>query len=148
MIRRSIALWSVLHLSAGLLWTEPLWAENSEPSLRDLGEGYFKQFCASCHGNSAKGDGPVAPTLQKSPSDLTKISARRNGRFPVVEIKEFIDGRSMPPAHGTREMPVWGRTFSESVGGGTLGEEVVRGYLIGLTEYLKHIQSDPITSSE
>jgi hypothetical protein len=37
-------------------------------------------------------------------------------------------------------MPVWGERFGEQVGGGSLGEEVVRGNLLILVNYLQSIQ--------
>jgi len=51
-----------------------------------------------------------------------------------------IDGRIVVPAHGSREMPVWGERFGEMGGGGSVGEEVVRGNLLVLIEYLQAIQ--------
>ena len=44
------------------------------------------------------------------------------------------------PAHGSREMPIWGERFREMGGGGAVGEEVVRGNLLILIEYLQTIQ--------
>lgn len=43
--------------------------------------------------------------------DLTRISARRGGRFPEDEVARIIDGLSPLAAHGTRHMPVWGYEF-------------------------------------
>jgi hypothetical protein len=90
-----------------------------------------------------KGDGPVAPVLKTPPADLTAIAARRGGRFPKAEIASYIDGRSDVAAHGSREMPVWGRVFARPVVDGTTGEEVVRGQLFVLVEYLETIQAPP-----
>lgn len=39
-------------------------------------------YCASCHGVDAKGEGPVAKSLNVKPSDLTRIAARSGGKFP------------------------------------------------------------------
>jgi hypothetical protein len=68
------------------------------------------------------------------------MAARREGRFAEKEIASLIDGRDMPAVHGTREMPVWGKRFSEQLGGGEVGEESVRGQLLVLIEYLRSIQ--------
>ena len=65
---------------------------------------------------------------------------RRGGISPVAEIAAMIDGRTVVPAHGSREMPVWGERFGEMGGGGSVGEEVVRGTLLVLIEYLQAIQ--------
>jgi hypothetical protein len=37
-------------------------------------------------------------------------------------------------------MPIWGERFGETVGSGSVGEEVVRGNLLVLIEYLQSIQ--------
>jgi mono/diheme cytochrome c family protein len=98
------------------------------------------QYCSSCHGADGRGGGAVAAALKTAPPDLTHIGARREGLFSEKEVASLIDGREMPAVHGTREMPVWGRRFSERLGGGEIGEESVRGQLLVLIEYLRSIQ--------
>jgi hypothetical protein len=51
-----------------------------------------------------------------------------------------IDGRTVIPAHGSREMPIWGARFSEMGGGGPAGETVVQDVLRLLLDYLQAIQ--------
>jgi mono/diheme cytochrome c family protein len=104
------------------------------------GRQYFVRYCSACHGMTGRGDGPAASALRTPPADLTRIAQRRGGYFPVAEIAAFIDGRTVVPAHGSREMPIWGERFGEMVGGGSVGEEVVRGNLLVLIEYLQSIQ--------
>jgi hypothetical protein len=58
----------------------------------------------------------------------------------MAEIAASIDGRTVVSAHGSREMPIWGERFGEMGGGGSIGEEVVRGNLLVLMEYLQSIQ--------
>jgi mono/diheme cytochrome c family protein len=105
-----------------------------------LGEQYFRQYCGACHGSDGRGNGPVASLLRTPPPDLTRIAQRRGGHFPDAEITAQIDGRTMVPAHGSRDMPVWGQRFGEKFGGGDIGEEAVRGNLVILINYLKSIQ--------
>jgi mono/diheme cytochrome c family protein len=46
-------------------------------SLTDYsGAELFQRFCASCHGASARGAGPGAPTLATLPPNLTTLSRR------------------------------------------------------------------------
>ena len=104
------------------------------------GQQYFRRYCSACHGVEGRGDGPAAPALRPLPADLTRIAQRRGGRFPVAEIAAYIDGRTVVSAHGSREMPIWGERFGEMAGGGSVGEEVVRGNLLVLIEYLQSIQ--------
>jgi mono/diheme cytochrome c family protein len=104
------------------------------------GQQYFVRYCSACHGMTGRGDGPTAPVLRTAPADLTRIAQRRGGHFPVAEIAALIDGRTAVPAHGSREMPIWGERFGEMGGGGSVGEEVVRGNLLVLIEHLQSLQ--------
>ncbi|MGD9842063.1 MAG: cytochrome c [Steroidobacteraceae bacterium] len=72
------------------------------------GAELYQHFCASCHGEQARGDGSIAKNLKTPPPDLTHIARRYAGKFPTEQIRLFIDGQAMPTAHGSREMPVWG----------------------------------------
>lgn len=110
--------------------------------LARVGADMFQQYCASCHGLGGKGDGPVAGSLNTPPADLTRIAARRGGEFPSAEITRFIDGRFDVSAHGTREMPIWGRKLGEGIADGETSDQVVRGQLLALVEYLKMIQEE------
>ena len=74
----------------------------------DPGATLFRTYCASCHGPEARGDGPVADLLKVSPPDLTRLTERHGGTFPREAVRSTIDGRDDLPAHGGREMPVWG----------------------------------------
>ncbi len=72
------------------------------------GEYLYRTFCASCHGESGRGDGPVADLLRRPAPDLTAIAARAGGTFPRDTIVAVVDGRTAVASHGPREMPVWG----------------------------------------
>ncbi len=115
---------------------------SSDPVLAQIGASSYAVYCASCHGLDAKGGGPAAEALVVPPADLTRIAARRDGVFPSSEIARVIDGRFELPAHGSRAMPVWGQRFSEAVPDPGLGEELARGRIISLVEYLRTIQAD------
>lgn len=79
----------------------------------DMGKAVYQDNCASCHGATGKGDGPMRVYLVKLPSDLTTITQRNHGTFPHQRIWEVIDGRASaePGPHGSREMPIWGNEF-------------------------------------
>lgn len=111
------------------------------------GKEDYMVYCAPCHGVSGLGDGPVSLELTKKPIDLTVIAKNDAGRFDENKIKMIVDGRSMPRAHGTPEMPVWGRWFSfQATAGGLLQEDrktiekQVDERLNNLIAYLKTIQ--------
>ena len=111
-----------------------------DPVLADLGESVFLRHCAVCHGESGRGDGPAAGALRVAPADLTRIATRRGGSFPEGEIARFVDGRFTVVAHGTREMPIWGQRLGEQIPDAGVSEEVVRGQISVVVEYLKSIQ--------
>lgn len=129
-----------------LLTPSPVRAEEGEGAtttqdlLVQIGGADYRRYCASCHGIAGTGDGPAAAGLSTKPPDLSRIAARRGGAFPAREIAAYIDGRSDVAAHGSREMPVWGRVFAEKIHDGATEEEVVRGRLLVLVEYLRSIQ--------
>ncbi|PWR03708.1 cytochrome C [Meridianimarinicoccus roseus] len=54
----------------------------------------FADHCAACHGADARGNGPAAQGLAVQPPDLTTLSARNGGSFPLVEVMSQIDGYS------------------------------------------------------
>ncbi len=109
------------------------------------GEELYGRFCASCHGEQARGDGPVARSLRTAPPDLTTIS-QRHGQFPVGLISDMIDGRGVDVrAHGTREMPVWGYEFWVEEGGDVVAQRAVRDAIAKLVDYLRSVQRDALT---
>ena len=75
------------------------------------GKTMFHEYCAVCHGDDAKGDGPAAAALKKTPADLTQIARKNNGKFPKVQVMRVIDGADAVTAHGSRAMPIWGNIF-------------------------------------
>ena len=75
------------------------------------GRQMFDAYCASCHGQSGKGDGPAAPALKVPATDLTRLAASHAGTFPESHVAEAIKGDWMTAAHGSKDMPVWGPVF-------------------------------------
>ena len=100
----------------------------------------FVRHCSACHDRHGRGDGPAAAALQPPPADLTRITQRHDGLFPVTEITAIIDGRTVILAHGSREMPIWSARFGEMAGGGPAGETVAHDVLRRLIDYLQVIQ--------
>ncbi len=136
--------WRVAALSA-LAWGLSTSAM-AQATLFDPGKRAYDSSCASCHGASGKGDGPVRPFLTKAPSDLTTLARRNGGVFPTQLVWEMIDGRSgiVVGAHGTREMPVWGTEFRaqamQSPSSAEQPEWYVRGRIVALLDYLARLQ--------
>jgi len=120
--------------------------ESEEPAfdtgLAEMGAEIYRRRCASCHGVDARGHGPASGALRVPPPDLTRIAHRRRGEFASAEIALFIDGRFDLPAHGSSDMPIWGAHLGEAIPESSLAEEIVRGKIATLLEYLKSIQRE------
>jgi len=117
-------------------------AEDAGQFENAIGGDEYRISCSSCHGLAGKGDGPVAEFLKVKPADLTQISKKNGGVYPVVDIAKVIDGRTATRAHGN-EMPVWGNRYSaESTNsyGPFFGEMVLRARILGLVFYLESVQ--------
>jgi mono/diheme cytochrome c family protein len=75
------------------------------------GQATFVRYCASCHGVDGTGNGPVAAVLKPPPTDLTTISKKNEGKYPVGFVAAVLKfGRNLA-AHGSQDMPVWGSHF-------------------------------------
>ena len=77
------------------------------------GEDLYRFYCAACHGQSGRGDGPVATALKETPPDLRLLARRSGGAFPRQRVEALVanEGALRTPAHGSLEMPVWGPIF-------------------------------------
>lgn len=105
-----------------------------------LGRLGYRIHCASCHGDSGRGDGPMAEYLKVPTTDLTRLAVSRKGSFPRTEVYDAIDGRREVRGHGPASMPVWGATFQER-GKDTPQEQEVREKLLDLVAYVESIQA-------
>lgn len=103
------------------------------------GSDLFHDYCAVCHGTSARGDGPLADKLKKRPPDLTQFTIQHGGTYPAEMVTKIIDGRNPVPGHGGPDMPVWGDAFKASQAAGT--EEAARARIEELVRYLETLQA-------
>ncbi len=107
----------------------------------------FVTWCGPCHGRTGTGDGPLAPNLKAVPPNLTTLSQNAGGEFPADKVRLQIDGRDLPKAHGTVEMPVWGYWFNlQATAAGLLQEDQVTAEkevnerISRLVDYLRTLQ--------
>ena len=113
------------------------------PDGRVAGRALYDQYCVSCHGASGIGDGPAAAGLDHPPADLTRISERNGGSFPMVRVMSVIDGYTR---RGDRAsvMPELGVALQEGplvmVPTGDGVETPTPANLVALAEYLRGIQ--------
>ena len=100
----------------------------------------YRTYCATCHGVSARGDGPLAAHLRFAPPDLTLLAKRNGGRFDDDEVHRIIDGRRAVKGHGGPDMPVWGDAFKRSRDG--YSEEAIKARIDGLVTHLRSLQRE------
>ncbi|MCC6294379.1 MAG: cytochrome c [Bryobacterales bacterium] len=140
MLRRTLAI-PILFLAAslGLAQNKPniksVPAGQSDPT---SGKGMFVSYCAACHGKDAKGAGPAAQALRKTPTDLTILARKNSGKFPAVAVKNIIMGDPLASAaHGSKEMPVWGDIFRSL----SSNESISKMRIHNLVSYIESLQS-------
>jgi mono/diheme cytochrome c family protein len=133
-----------VSMSVGLVASAQTATKTSpKPDLAAGGE-LFHQNCSVCHGVDGKGPGPgstydpesIEPAKRVKPADLTALSERNSGKFPVDRVSNAIYFKGSIPAHGTPEMPAWGNVFYLLKSRPKVLEERVR----DLTAYIESIQ--------
>lgn len=111
----------------------------------DFGKKEFESNCASCHGVAGKGNGPLTDLLKKSPPDLTQLSKRNGGVFPMDRLYQVVEGGDIA-AHGGRDMPIWGREYKIQAAEHYMDspydpEAYVRARILSLLEYINRLQA-------
>jgi mono/diheme cytochrome c family protein len=124
--------------AAALVASAAVAGEQADPKVLGRGRTLYLRYCASCHGTDAKGGGPAAGALKTPVPDLTQLP-RKDGKVDTDRVRTFIDGTQAATAHGTREMPVWGKVFEKT------GERRSAGWaqtdIWTLVEYIASIQA-------
>lgn len=110
----------------------------------DIGKREFDNNCAVCHGRDGKGGGPYVDLLRRSPPDLTTMTKRNGGVFPLSKAYEVIEGAGV--GHGTRDMPIWGQEYNVKAAEYYVdvpynSEAYVRSRILALAEYLNRLQA-------
>lgn len=108
------------------------------------GRSVYSENCATCHGVSGYGDGPVALELAVTPTDLTQLTANNGGVFPRNRVMSHIDGY-LREGDGSSIMPEFGTLL---LGDNVLletGEGVVTPTpraLVAVTNYIERLQTN------
>lgn len=108
-----------------------------KPTSAASGQEMYLSYCAVCHGKDGKGGGPAAEALKVPPPDLTTLAKRNNGEYPTMRVISTLRGEADLPAHGSKDMPIWGHLFW-SMSGGHSAE--VQQRVANLNEYIEALQ--------
>jgi mono/diheme cytochrome c family protein len=103
------------------------------------GSYLYRTYCASCHGETARGDGPLADSMRRRPPNLTEFAKRNGGTFSKDLVYKIIDGRERVSGHGGPDMPVWGDSFQRSLE--VRDDKAVAARIQALVDYLETIQA-------
>ena len=96
----------------------------------------YRTYCAVCHGLDGKGNGPAVSALRRGPPDLTLLSKRNGGEFPMFRVANIIQADAAIPVHGSRDMPMWGDAFRAL----KRDELVVKLRVHNLVQYISSLQ--------
>ena len=111
-----------------------------QPTSPASGREMYVNYCASCHGADARGNGPAALALKLPPADLTILSQKNGGKFPAFHVAEVLRSGGTSPAHGSAEMPIWGDVLRSLNSSNAEDQAVVRLRISNLTNYLQSVQ--------
>lgn len=100
------------------------------------GPDLFRAHCAACHGEDARGRGPLASALKTEVPDLTVLAKNNKGEFPSSPVRKIIMGEDILISHGSREMPIWGLIFHQIESDQDWGNVRIE----NLVKYLQSIQ--------
>jgi mono/diheme cytochrome c family protein len=149
MLFRIVCLAAIMVLVCGCgmsAQTAPAATQPAPPAIKHVtapyttpssGKGMFEAYCASCHGKDGHGDGPAASALKMPTTNLTTLAAKNGGAFPAAHVAAVIQGDALTPAHGSKDMPVWGPIFL-SIAGHSQAEVQLR--IRNLTNYVESLQ--------
>lgn len=110
------------------------------PAPEVSGRALYADYCAACHGDGGRGDGPAAAGLTPPPVDLTRLSAGNAGVFPTAQVMSYVDGYTRSDVAGMPE-------FGDLLDGPRIPFDTGDGIptptpepLVALAEYLRSLQ--------
>jgi len=109
-----------------------------KPTSAASGAEMYTNYCAVCHGKDGRGDGPAASALKVSPTDLTTLTQKNGGKYPGLHVSSVIRGEINTPAHGSKDMPVWGPLFWRMSQG---HDAEVQQRIANLNQYIESLQA-------
>lgn len=138
---KKLAVAGAAVIAAMLMLPAAASAQDQQPRQTTPGGETFRTYCATCHGSSARGDGPLAASMKQKPANLTELAKRNGGVYPSEMVFKTIDGRTPVRGHGGPDMPAWAEAFSKSREAGDADR--VKSVIQSLVDYLESIQTRP-----
>jgi mono/diheme cytochrome c family protein len=134
---------------AGLLATAAFGIAQTNTQIKEVplqrtspasGKQMYSTYCAVCHGVDGRGNGPAAVALKTQPTDLATLAKENGGKFPGAHIYTILQFGMDTPAHGSKDMPVWGPALRSLDQGSPAPGLEEHQRIANLTTYLKTLQ--------
>jgi len=110
------------------------------PTSPASGKQMYATYCAVCHGVDGRGSGPAAAALKDHPTNLAQLSRENGGKFPDAHVYTILMFGMDNPAHGSKDMPVWGPALRSLDRGSPSPDMQEHQRVANLTNYLKSMQ--------
>jgi mono/diheme cytochrome c family protein len=134
---------------AGLLATAAFGIAQTNTQIKEVplehtspasGKQMYATYCAVCHGADGRGNGPAAAALKVQPTNLATLAQENGGKFPGNHIYTVLQFGMDTPAHGSKDMPVWGPALRSLDRGSPSPDLEEHQRIANLTTYLKTLQ--------
>jgi mono/diheme cytochrome c family protein len=140
-LRKGCVVLIILVCGAWLLNSPATFTSPKQADDLEKGRTLYYQYCASCHGNDASGNGAAATKLKVVPPSLKNLNGT-DGKFPELRVQNTIRGFASDSAHKSRVMPAFEKHFQQ-----TKGKSSATLNIYMLTTYLKAFQPKSTTES-
>jgi mono/diheme cytochrome c family protein len=111
------------------------------PSDPHSGKQMYTDYCAPCHGSDGKGNGPAAPAMKTAPTNLALLAKNSGGKYPAAHVAAVLSFGSERPAHGSKDMPVWGQLFQSLNWSSSTKQVEAQQRINSLNSYLEALQT-------
>jgi mono/diheme cytochrome c family protein len=112
-MHRALTLFCALAFAASIAPSSALAAGDAA-----AGKEKFTMFCATCHGETGKGDGPGGQGLTPPPRDFSKgefkFDANKNGKTGEDADLHAVVSKGAAEFGGSPLMVAWGGTLSDA----------------------------------
>jgi mono/diheme cytochrome c family protein len=113
-LKKGFLLLIIFFCAAWLLYSPVVSTSDDAKSENvDRGRMLYYQYCASCHGDDALGNGAAAAKKKCSPPSLKNLKGS-DGKFSLLKVQNTLKGNDEASKRGSSKMPNWEKYFENS----------------------------------